>query len=417
MFNLFDNSFDISIVMPSYNQGDYIAEAISSIFDGNKAKIRLIISDGGSTDGTLGVLEQMCVKYKGHISWVSQKDKGPANAINKALARVDTLYCGWLNSDDKYSVGAIDTALCELRKKDLAVVYGNGQHIDRIGNIINDYPTKRPEVGLDGFSEGCFICQPTVFFKASIINEIGGLNEDLKTAFDFEFWLRVFKSHQGNIGYVDKVLAYTRMHHDCITLSMRNTVFIESMKLIHSYFGYAPEHWVITYIDEMFEKYLIEVSPENLLTTIDDFVDVAGEYLSEEGRVRIKNYIESDVRVRAYHKDVFVSVDHDGWAYPVTFVRVSNNDSDYKYIDISCRHVFNKIGALKITLLDADGNMVLSKVRKTGDFSLKVMLPESNESSVNCYSIICDKYYVPSEHTQSDDSRKLSFSIIDYSVH
>ncbi len=110
------------------------------------------------------------------------------------------------------------------------MVYGHGEHIDEAGKVIERYPSRSAITPIEEFSHGCFICQPTVFFKLSMNILLGALDESLKTAFDFEYWLRAFYRLPGQIGFIDAVQAQSRLHAECITLKMRGLVAIEGMR-------------------------------------------------------------------------------------------------------------------------------------------------------------------------------------------
>jgi hypothetical protein len=136
------------------------------------------------------------------------------------------------------------------------MVYGQGQHVNAEGKYLSDYPTLPPTTSVKQFSEGCFICQPTVFFKRTMPLLLGQLDESLKTAFDFDYWLRAFIAFQARIGFVDEVQAYSRLHEDCITMKMRQVVMLEGMQLLAKYLGSAPKEWFLTYVDEKAKSHI-----------------------------------------------------------------------------------------------------------------------------------------------------------------
>ena len=237
--------------MPSLNQANYIELAIKSVLEQKYRYIELIVADGGSTDGTIQLLESLAARDV-RLRWFSELDNGPAHALNKALTQVRGTIIGWLNSDDLYENGTVERAVTVLNNNiNCLMVYGHGQHIDSHGRYISDYPTYPPSTPLDQFSKGCFICQPTVFFKRSLYLMLGKLDESLVTAFDFEYWLRAFQSFPDRIGFVNCVQAYSRIHDDCITFRQRRKVALEGMELLAKYLGYAPKEWLLTYVVEM----------------------------------------------------------------------------------------------------------------------------------------------------------------------
>lgn len=240
-----------SIVMPSLNQANFIEESIRSVMDQTYPSIELIVADGGSTDGTLDILQNLGAEYPS-IRVFSEPDNGPANALNGAFKRVRGELVGWMNSDDLYARDALARAAQAFAEHpDWLICYGNGDHIDGNGNVTGSYPTRKPDAGLEGFSTGCYICQPTLAFKNSLLKMIGPLDETQKTSFDYELWLRAFSLIPERIGFIDRVQAYSRLHEDCITMKMRRTVAIEGIRLGVRYLGSRNAHWASTYLEEI----------------------------------------------------------------------------------------------------------------------------------------------------------------------
>lgn len=241
----------LSIVMPSYNQMNFIGSAIDSVFEQAYPNLELIVMDGASVDGTLGILRQKAKQYP-RLRWTSESDRGPADALNKAFERVRGEYVGWLNSDDLFVPGAFDTVARTFSENpDLIMLYGNGEHINARGDKISAYPTRPPSVGIESFAAGCFICQPTVFFKRVMLNLLGPLDCELMTAFDYEYWLRAFQAFPDRIGFSREILAQSRLHDDCITRNMRAQVALEGLALGAKYLGGAKLHWATTYLEEL----------------------------------------------------------------------------------------------------------------------------------------------------------------------
>lgn len=243
----------VSIAMPSLNQAQYIRAAVESIFSQPYDNLELIISDGGSSDETVEILRELSEKYP-NLRWTSEPDDGPADAISKAFSQVRGEIVGWLNSDDLYVAGAVPAIVEEfLKNPEWLMCYGRGDHVDAHGAFIGAYPTQSPDVGVKGFEGGSFICQPTVFLKTSALTLIGNLNRDLKTAFDYDYWIRAFKAFPDRIGFVDKSLAQSRLHTDCITNKMRATVALEGLALSQRHLGRVQPHWAATYLEELLE--------------------------------------------------------------------------------------------------------------------------------------------------------------------
>jgi len=251
----------VSIIMPSFNQATYLNDALDSVLQQSWRHVELIVMDGGSTDGSVALLQARQAQDP-RLRWWSQPDKGPAHALNKALQKVRGTLVGWLNSDDRYTAGAIARAITSMQAHpEWMMCYGQGEHINAQGQYIEHYPTlPTQEAGTHQvpekatFQNGCFICQPTVFFKAVMPRLLGPLDQQLGAAFDFDYWLRAFNAFPGRIGFIPTVQAQSRLHDDCITQRQRRRVAIEGMATLARHQGSAPGHWVLTYINEQTQQ-------------------------------------------------------------------------------------------------------------------------------------------------------------------
>lgn len=241
----------VSIVMPSFNQAAFITASVQSVLAQSYPNLELIVADGGSGDGTQALLANLQAQ-DARLRWVSEPDAGPADALNKALRRVRGTVIGWLNSDDLYSPCAVQRAVQALSNSpDLMMVYGHAEHLDAEGKVLGAYPTVAPPPPISQFAKGCFICQPTVFFRRTLPVLLGPLDASLKTAFDFDYWLRAFNKLPGRVGFVDALQAQSRLHPGCITLRLRRTVILEGMQLLARHLGHAPKEWLLTYVNEL----------------------------------------------------------------------------------------------------------------------------------------------------------------------
>lgn len=241
----------LSVVMPSLNQAGFIEAAIASVLGQDYRELELIVADGGSTDGTVSILKRLASRDR-RLRWTSEPDRGPAQAVNKALASVNGTVVGWLNADDLYTPGAASRALNALEAQPhWLMVYGRADHVNEAGHPLGPYPTLPPSSPRETFADGCFICQPTVFFRRPLQVLLGRLDESLGCAFDFDWWLRAFRDFPERIGFVDALQAQSRLHEACITVRQRRRVTVESMRVIARHLGRAPAHWVMTYVEEL----------------------------------------------------------------------------------------------------------------------------------------------------------------------
>jgi glycosyltransferase involved in cell wall biosynthesis len=223
-----------------------------------------LVADGGSTDGSLEMLENLA-SVDPRLRIISRSDAGPADAINKAFRAARGTLIGWLNADDLYAQGALARAVAALAAHpEWLMVYGEADHINASGDLLAAYPTQSPSAGLDAFRNGCFICQPSVVFRRALGVVMGPFNTTLKTAFDFDYWLRAFSSCPQRIGFIPSVQAYSRLHSDTITAAQRERVALEAMQLIDSHCGYAPSHWLLTLIEEQLNDQPAQIPSEPL---------------------------------------------------------------------------------------------------------------------------------------------------------
>ena len=268
----------VSIAMPSFNQAGYIEAAIESVFDQPYSNIELIVSDGGSTDQTPDILARIGAEEP-RLRWVSEPDGGPADAILKSFSKARGEIIGWLNSDDLYADSAIASMVSGFEDNaNWLMCYGQGEHVDEAGAPIALYPTQTPDVGLRGFEGGSFICQPTVFLKTPALALLGDLDRSLKTAFDYDYWIRAFRAFPDRIGFLEQVIAKSRLHSDCITKTMRATVALEGLALSQRHLGKAQPHWAATYLEEVEAE--IGTDADTLARETTSFLDQAAAYLT-----------------------------------------------------------------------------------------------------------------------------------------
>ncbi len=254
----------VSVLMPSFNQAEFIVESLQSILGQDYPALEVLVMDGASTDSTMAVVQELSQKDP-RIRFFTQPDTGPAEALNKGLKHVRGSIIGWLNSDDLYVQGAITSAVSKLLEKpDTLMVYGQGEHVDQHGVRLSTYPSIPPNQAIIDSTLGCFICQPTVFFKQTMSQMLGGFDTQLKTAFDFEYWLRVFSRFPHRIDFVNELLARSRLHNACITLKQRRKVASESIYVVAKYAGFASVRWLHSYANEVKsgKVKLLDITPQ-----------------------------------------------------------------------------------------------------------------------------------------------------------
>ena len=235
----------VSVLMPCRNPGPFLDEAIRSALEQPQLK-QLLIADGGSTPDVLKTLQRW-QQQDSRVQWLSEPDQGPADALNKALALATSDWIGWLNADDLYQPRCLERALSALTSNpQWQMVYGHGQHVDEEGRFLELYPSQPPALGLSGFQQGCFICQPTVVISHQLLKRVGGFDPRWRYAFDFDLWLRIFQKSPDAIGFVEHLQASTRLHAGTITTSQQWRINLECAQLLKRSTGKAAPHWLET---------------------------------------------------------------------------------------------------------------------------------------------------------------------------
>ena len=240
----------VSIITPSFNQGRFIERTIESVLGQALGGRRLeyLIVDGGSRDQTPQVVQ----RYAGRLGWISEPDRGQADAVNKGLRLTSGDVIGWLNSDDIYYPGAISAA-CDFLEQHPAVdvVYGDAEHLDEAGRVLGPYPTEPFDA--KRLEDVCYVCQPAVFFRRRVIARYGVLDERLHVALDYEYWLRLV---QGGavFAHMPRVLAGWRLHPSIKSYTQRIQLHTEVNAMMRERLGRVPDRWIYNYAHARLER-------------------------------------------------------------------------------------------------------------------------------------------------------------------
>ena len=196
----------VSIVTPSFNQAQFLEQTMLSVLNQDYPNIEYLVADGGSTDGSVEIIK----RYSNRLTWwVSEKDRGQADGINKGLARAKGKYIAWLNSDDYYLPGAVRQAVVLLEQQpDLAFVHGDLQVVDENGKVIN--LLSYGDWGLPGLMTFKIIGQPAVFMRHSALERAGLLDLSYHFLLDHQVWLRL--ALQGSTLYHPALWAGEHVH-------------------------------------------------------------------------------------------------------------------------------------------------------------------------------------------------------------
>jgi glycosyltransferase involved in cell wall biosynthesis len=199
----------ITIVTPSFNQGEFLEDTIRSILHQDYPSLEYFIVDGGSTDNSVDIIK----KYEKNIDWwVSEPDRGQSHGINKGLERATGDIINWINSDDLLFPGALQrVAACfQERQGEVHLMTGEHARISADGKIIKiSSPPSRRAMSLRNLIIP--IGQQSTFFTRKALDLVGLLNEDLHAIMDMDFYDRVL-SHKGKFARFKGLVGAIRNH-------------------------------------------------------------------------------------------------------------------------------------------------------------------------------------------------------------
>ncbi|MDQ6723052.1 MAG: glycosyltransferase [Thermoproteota archaeon] len=200
---------NVTIITVTYNSAKYLEECIRSIVDQSHRNIEHIIVDGGSTDETLSIIK----KYEQHISkWVSEKDNGMYDAINKGMKMATGDVIGLLNSDDILaSKDVISSIVQAFKAHKVNCVYGDLTYVDQkdTEKVLRFW--KGGNYNRQRFLYGWMPAHPTFYIRREIVNELGGYESHYFTAADYEFMTRYLYRHRVSAFYLPKLIVKMRI--------------------------------------------------------------------------------------------------------------------------------------------------------------------------------------------------------------
>jgi glycosyltransferase involved in cell wall biosynthesis len=242
----------VSIITPAFNSVKTIELTIQSVLGQYYPNLEHIVVDGGSTDGTIELLK----RYP-HLRWISERDEGQSDALNKGFSLANGEILGWLNADDTYNPGAVRSSVAYLDDHPhVAMVYSNCNHIDEQGQLI--YYQRVPPFDLATELIDFQIPQPTVFFRKEMIQQVGQMDTRLHYVMDWAWFLRLGARYP--IGYVDETWANFRVWADTKTTQHPEKFWQEILSFFDEFFqdpelptevqavrdlAYARAYWVL----------------------------------------------------------------------------------------------------------------------------------------------------------------------------
>lgn len=228
----------ISIITPSFNQAPFIEETIRSVLLQNYPALDYLVIDGGSIDGTLEILR----RYEPWLRWISERDRGQTDAINKGLRLAQGEILAYLNSDDTYLPGGLHTIARFFEANPAAgLAYGECRVIDEQSVVFGDLPRRLFSLRRT-IERGEFLPQQAVFWQRSVMDKVGLFDDTLHYAMDYEYFIRVARAFP--VAYCPQPVACFRMQATSKTVSQSDKHWREALMVSERY-GLKP--WTIWY--------------------------------------------------------------------------------------------------------------------------------------------------------------------------
>lgn len=216
----------VSIVTPSFNQARFLEATIQSVLGQDYPNLEYLVVDGGSTDGSVGIIQQYAPRL---AWWVSEADQGQTEALNKGFARARGQILAWLNSDDTYLPGAISSAVTYLQEHpEVGLVYGDANFIDEQGRQIGQFAARQTDYRRlrRGYVH---IPQQASFFRADLWRQVGPLDPGFYFAMDYDLWVQI--AERAPIRYVPQTWANFRLHSSGKTIADDDRCWPEMVRI------------------------------------------------------------------------------------------------------------------------------------------------------------------------------------------
>jgi glycosyltransferase involved in cell wall biosynthesis len=264
----------VSIITPSFNQAQYLEQTLHSVLEQDYPRIEYIVIDGASTDGSIDLIK----KYENRLTyWVSEKDSGQAEAINKGLARATGEIVAWINSDDFYFPGAVASAVKAFDAHPyVGLVYGDTVAVDENGETIH-FP-KYAQWSLEDLLTFNIIGQPAVFMRRDVLSKAGFLDPSFHFLLDHQLWIRM--ASLAPMVYVPERWAAGRFHESAKNVAQAAKFGEEAFRILD---------WAEN--DPLVSVALARVSRQSRAAAL----RINGRYLLDAGKAweSFKSYLQS----------------------------------------------------------------------------------------------------------------------------
>lgn len=240
----------ISIITTSFNQADYLQKNLDSISTQTYDNYEHIVIDPGSSDGSRQLIERYAESNANVVS-VFEPDNGQVDAINKGLAMASGDILTWLNSDDYYDnpnvLTDVNNGFCQ--NAEVSVLYGRGLRVDHNGERLSEaFVHPNGTDFKESLKSSIGILQPSLFFKRSVFEDVGGLDDRYNLQLDYEYWIRIAKANF-KFGKIDKIFSRATVHQDAKSTGQRKEQLNECLFLMREQFGFIHVDWLKRYAE------------------------------------------------------------------------------------------------------------------------------------------------------------------------
>lgn len=378
----------VTVITPSYNQGQFIQATIESVLSQDYPNIEYIIMDGASTDHTAEVVKP----YADRLTWISEKDRGQSDAINKGFRIAKGSIVAWLNSDDIYLPGAVSTAVKAFEEHPrTGAIYGEGFQIDKEGKVKSKFPFTEP-FNLWKLTHSLdYILQQTVFFRRDAIHEVGLLDESLHYGMDWDILVRLGKRF--GLTYIPVEMGAIREYDDAKSFTGGAKRFDELGQLIRrqSERRFPPAYTF--YGLDTYEKIWCPMVKRCLPGP---FGEVAARRLSQVCRMLID-------RAYAYSGGLY----RDGWASNVLHYMIPEGKGKLLFRGENIQ-MSNRLAGQTI-VVEAQG-LELGRISPDwGPFEVEFNVPGHLQGKCLTLKLTASRSVVPSKLGSSTDTRTLAY--------
>jgi len=382
----------VSVITPSYNQAHFIRATIESILAQDYPNIEYIIMDGGSNDGTAEVVRE----YSSRVTWISGRDRGQSDAINKGFRMARGEIVSWLNSDDIILPGAVSKAVQRLEADpELGAVYGEGYQMDIDGRFTCRFPWTEPFNLWKLVHVLDYILQQTVYFRKSALAEVNYLNEALHWGMDWDLLIRIGQRYP--IGYIPEFMGAIREYDTAKSFSGGRRRFNELMQIVRTHSGKKYPAAYLFYGLSTYDRVLNEAIQARTPGALQRVSHVVQRLIAHTCAWGVRRVYRN---AQGWYTD--------GWAGPrVHYMLPPTNGSG---IDIS--GTLPRIGRKlpkQTVQVSANGHQIGRFSFGPGDFSFHAQLPEDLHNEAIELVLEAAHSFVPGRIGADLDLRKLAY--------